>query len=325
MVDSKSTRITASTCAIGIVTYLGRFETYFQPLIRRLHFLFPDYEINIFINGHHDICEQVRYLNKVTAFLQPYSQVRYLTHLRHQPLARAWNCLMLMSSRDRVLMLNDDVFPELEFRHRLEGLENPPDFCAINRSFSHFLISKAIIRRVGWFDERFLGIGHEDGDYLCRMASLGLAPEIIKLHGLINYVAPATKASWAKISEVVHGKYARVNFEIFKQKWWHSNYGPVPRPGSVKISYGDEEWTVAPNTALEPMPNFYPLECLDRGEAVPNRRTVGMNIAAIMARLLSFLHYLLREGKRGLGTGLRSLLGRHWDFLMERIQLSRHR
>ena len=210
--NSKRTRITASTCTIGVVTYLGRFEKYFQPLIRRLHFLFPDYEINVFINGHHDNFLQSGYLRKATAFLQQYPNVRYLTNLSHRSLACGWNRLILMANRDRVLILNDDVFPEMEFRYNLERLENPPDIFTINESFSHFLITKDIVRRVGWFDERFLGIGHEDWDYICRMALQGITPQTVLVHGLINYVAPPTMASWAKISDVVHGKYSQRQF-----------------------------------------------------------------------------------------------------------------
>jgi hypothetical protein len=317
--NRKSARIKPSTCALGVVTYLGRFEKYFKPLIRRLHFLFPDYEINVFINGHHNICKQLQYLKKVTSFLQKYINVRYMTHVSHQSLARGWNWLILMSTRERVLILNDDVFPEMEFRYNLERLENPPDICSINRSFSHFLIAKEVVRRVGWFDERFLGIGHEDVDYICRVASKGITLETIPIRGLQNYVAPSTDAGWAKISDVVHGKYAAVNFEIFKQKWFHSDYGPVPQQGSFKILYGSEEWTVASNKTFEPMPNFYPLACLNQQEAINYRLAPKQNFFGTRARLLSFFHYLFREGRDYLKACLKKLLGRRWDFLRKKI------
>ena len=41
--------------SIGVVTYLGRFDTYFKPLLRRLNLIFPDYDIIVFLNGHHNL------------------------------------------------------------------------------------------------------------------------------------------------------------------------------------------------------------------------------------------------------------------------------
>ena len=315
LMNSKSARIMPSTCTLGVVTYLGRFEKFFQPLIRRLHFLFPDYEINVFINGHHNIFRQLQYLKNVTSFLQKYSNVRYMTHVSHQPLARGWNWLILMSTRERVLILNDDVFPEMEFRYHLERLENLPDIVTLNDSFSHFLIAKKIVRQVGWFDERFLGIGHEDWDYLCRMALRGITFATIPVKGLQNYVAPATDPGWAKISEIVHGKYAGVNFDMFQQKWFHSNYGSVPLEGSFKVPYLGGEWTVAPKKTLEPMPNYYPLDLIDEHESRRYRLPLKIIFWASMARLFSFFHYLFNEGRDSLKACLKKLLGRHWDFL----------
>ena len=160
--------------SIGIVTYLGRFESYFQPLVRKLHFLFPDYEKNVFINGHYDTVRQFQYLRDVTAFLGHYPDFRYVTNLHHQPLARGWNWLMLMSRCNQVLILNDDISFDLEFRHNLESLRLVDQVFMLNRSWGHFVIDKQVIRRVGWFDERFTGVGDEDIDYVLRLGMTAL-------------------------------------------------------------------------------------------------------------------------------------------------------
>ena len=157
-------------CSIGIVTYLGRFETYFKPLIRKIHFLFPDYDIIVFINGHYDTIKQIQYLKDVTYFLRKYPNIRYVTNLEHQPLARGWNWLVFMAKNQKILILNDDVSFNWEFRHNLERLPSVPDIFTLNGSWSHFVISKEIIRKVGWFDERFYGVGDEDIDYKFRLS-----------------------------------------------------------------------------------------------------------------------------------------------------------
>ena len=114
--------------SIGVVTYLGRFDTYFKPLLRRLNLIFPDYDILVFLNGHHNLEKQIGYLQEATTFLAQFPQVRYLTNVRHQPLTRAWNWLILMAACQHILLLNDDVTVNLEFRHNLERLGRCPMF-----------------------------------------------------------------------------------------------------------------------------------------------------------------------------------------------------
>ncbi len=190
----KGQGITPSTCAIGVITYLGRFDTYFKPLIKRLHFFFPDYEINVFLNGHYDAAKQIRYLRECTAFLKGYSQIRYLTNLEHQPIARGFNQLVLMSTRPWALILNDDVSFTSEFRYNLERSQPACDIVNLNGAWSHFLVHKRVMRSVGWFDERFRGMGFEDTDFVIRATLQGLNLENMEIHGLHNYMAPSTDA-----------------------------------------------------------------------------------------------------------------------------------
>jgi hypothetical protein len=298
-------------CSIGVVTYFGRFESYFKPLIKKLSFLFPDYDINVWINGHHDTVKQVKYLREVTAFLRNYCNIRYVTNLEHQPLARGWNWLILMSRCGHVLIFNDDVSVDWEFRHRLEHLHRAPKIFTLNNSWSHFVISKKIVRAVGWFDERFLGIGDEDGDYMCRLAMQGIPLGNIAIHGLHNFMAPQDDAGWAPLSGAIHGKYSRINREFLMKKWWRSDYGLVPKKGSFKVRYHEAEWDVALNTDLEGMPEYYPLECLQASEnGKPGRR---YSVATLLAQTCSWAHSLYWRLRLTAGGWLRRFFGLRWD------------
>lgn len=307
-------------CSIGIVTYLGRYESYFKPLIRKVHFLFPDYDINVFINGHYDAVKQIRYLKDVTIFLRRYPHIRYVTNLEHQPLARGWNWLFLMSKWDKVLILNDDVYFNLEFRHNLESLKHIPDVCTLNGSWSHFIISKDIILKVGWFDERFLGVGHEDYDYICRLAFAGIPLKDIKIHGLHNYVAPQREAGWANFSTLVHGKYAQYNWEFFMKKWFHSFYEPVPEKGSLKFLYHNTEWIIAPKNTLEAMPQYYLPECLHSSSRA-ERNGIPL-LSTCFSKSCSFLNSLYWRIRLALATWLRGLLGEKYDYLRRKLARS---
>lgn len=285
-------------CSIGVVTYLGRFEDYFKPLIAKLGRLFPDYDVNIYINGHHDITKQVQYLKEVTAFLGQYPGFRYVTNVEHQPLARGWNWLVLMSGCDRVLILNDDVSVDWEFRRHLERLDETAAIFTLNGSWSHFVIHKDLVRAVGWFDERFLGVGDEDSDYICRLAQQGLSLGNVAIHGLHNVVAPQDDAGWAQLSGAIHGKYSQINREFLMKKWWRSDYGPVPPEGLFKVRGEGYEWDAARNPEVAEAPEYYPRECLGASDhARPGGRSA---IAANLAKIRSLLDHCYRSSRRAL-------------------------
>jgi len=240
--------------SIGVVTYVARYEKYFIPLIKQLTSIFPDKEIICAINGHPDNSLQIEYLKNVTAFLKQFPNVKYITHEIHQPIARCWNWLALMSFSPAILILNDDIKVNLLFRKDFEKIftENQ-DFFVINSSWSHFLISKNIIKEIGWFEERLLGSGDEDGDYIARMAIKDREVTNKLCRGIINYVAEQKNAGWKNISGVGHGKYSDINKEFMIKKW-SPNY---LQEGKAVLMEGMET------------PLFYDFSCLDDKNIFP--------------------------------------------------------
>ncbi len=220
--------------SIGVVTYHARFDTYFKPLIKQLTLVFPDKEIVCIINGHPDRTLQINYLKKITAFLKSFPNVRYLTYDANQSLSKCWNQLIILSNTPQILILNDDTNVSELFRHELEQQIQNLDTFTLNNSWSHFVISKATVKKVGWFDERFLGVGQEDGDYAYRMAILQAEVGNFKCTGIRNFVAEQKNPSWSSISTTTGGtRYADVNREFFNQKW----QTPLNSPDITEFSY----------------------------------------------------------------------------------------
>ena len=306
-------KFTSYSCSIGIVTYLGRFEEYFKPLVRKLYFLFPDYDINIFINGHYDTVRQITYLRDVTCFLRHYPNICYVTNLEHQPLARGWNWLVMMAKCDRVLILNDDISFNYEVRRNLERLPSLFDVCTINGSWSHFVIDKEIIRQVGWFDERFSGVGDEDYDYIFRLALKDIPLKNIQLFGLHNFVAPMEEAGWANISGKIHGKYSQHNREFLRKKWLISEHNAASKGKILKINCCQEEWEIGINNKLEAMPEYYPRECLRNIYA--EKININICVLTTLAKACSFFSVIYWKIRRALSDFLRGLLGPRWDKL----------
>jgi predicted glycosyltransferase involved in capsule biosynthesis len=69
--------------------------------------------------------------------------------------------------------LNDDLQLNSEngvsfFDHLEAALDANPGTFKINGSFSHFIANRLELIDVGFFDERLLGLGEEDGDFYWR-------------------------------------------------------------------------------------------------------------------------------------------------------------
>ncbi len=249
--------------SIGVVTYVARFEEFLIPLIRQLTEVFPDKEIICILNGHPDKTLQIEYLKNITAFLSQFPNVRYLSYENHQPLAKCFNWLMMMSFAPRMLLLNDDISLNFLFRQDFEKalLENN-HFFIINQSWSHCLISKELIKQVGWFEERLLGSGHEDTDFQIRMERKGLPLVYKSCRGIINIVAPQKNAGWKEISEGTGTeKTANVNTDFFNKKYAveHDSKGNVTkitlRPGMEHLVFYD--LVILGDNPAYPEPSFH--------------------------------------------------------------------
>ena len=159
--------------SIVITTFDKRFESDLIPLVTSIKTLRPSVEIILTVNGpcrsHFD---QV-YRSKLMKFLANWDEVYPTLFPEFQSLAKMWNRGVLTASHERVLILNDDLKIPLDgemsfFDHFESALEVAPETFIINGSFSHFVVSKKEVMEVGFFDERLLGLGEEDGDFYWR-------------------------------------------------------------------------------------------------------------------------------------------------------------
>ncbi len=252
--------------SIGVVTYHARFETYFKPLVRQLVRIFPDKEIICVINGHPDRTLQITYLSKVVSFLKSFQNVRYLTYDTNQSLSKCWNQVIILSPTEKVLMLNDDTEVSDLFRNELETPIQNNEVFTLNRSWSHFVISKTIIKKVGWFEERFPSIGQEDGDYAYRMAMKNIELKNINCVGIRNFIAKQDNPGWVAISvNSSSNRYADVNREFFNTKGITPLNSPDVTSFTNSCKFNEAEAPFTPIPGME-TPVFYDFSVLDNSE-----------------------------------------------------------
>ena len=159
--------------SVVITTFDKRFEAFLVPLLAQIKEQRPNIEVIVVINGPARGAFDEAYRGNILSYLARFPKVFPTMFPSFQSLAKLWNRGALNASHDRALILNDDLELKSEngtcfFEHLEAAMANHPGTFKINGSFSHFILDKRELIEVGFFDERLLGLGEEDGDFYWR-------------------------------------------------------------------------------------------------------------------------------------------------------------
>jgi Glycosyltransferase like family 2 len=160
--------------SIVITTFDKRFSEFLVPLVKNIKLERPHLEIIVTVNGSCRADFNEHYRQELLGFLATQQNCFPTLFPNFQSLAKMWNRGILTATQERVLVLNDDL--HIPAGHGAAGffdqldvaLANTESTFKINGSFSHFVVNKQELIDVGFFDERLLGLGEEDGDFHWR-------------------------------------------------------------------------------------------------------------------------------------------------------------
>jgi hypothetical protein len=160
--------------AIVISTFQDRFFTYCLPLVQQIRSIS---KVPIFLVVNGKFVEEDK-ANEYSDFLREvcsYTRVFPICFNSLNGWASLLNAGIRHSDARNLLIMNDDILIDSalfndDMRFALAHVSNE-NLITINNSWSHFIITRQCIRDVGFFDERYLGIGEEDGDYFRRYSS----------------------------------------------------------------------------------------------------------------------------------------------------------
>lgn len=157
---------------IGITTFKRRLESV-EKMIDFIKTCDKDIIINLAINGEVDEDFDEDYRQGILTLCKKYNNIFPFFCQEFRSLAKLWNNLVIFSKTEFNLILNDDlIFNESQnFVEIVKQVinQNPNiGLFTINGSFSHFVITKKQLDDLGYFDERFLLHGEEDGDFVWR-------------------------------------------------------------------------------------------------------------------------------------------------------------
>lgn len=151
---------------IGITTFKERFESHFKILLNEI----KGFSAIIAVNASYKEGLCSKYCKNMLKILSEYDEVSPIFYQQMRGCSKMWNDLIIHSPTDHILICNDDI-RILNCKKLIDNCDNFSkncEFFTINNCWSHFVISKKFAIEIGWFDERFLGFGHEDGDMMWR-------------------------------------------------------------------------------------------------------------------------------------------------------------
>ena len=224
-----------ASCSIVIATFEKRFFEFTLPLIKSIRAATAT-PITIVINGNFKASrDEVKYRDFVIA-TQKHTNVSLVTFNTFRGWSSLLNAGILHSDSDFFIIFNDDIYLNpvgfvSEIAKVIDNLK-VEKLALINNSWSHFAISRECLAAIGFFDEHFLGIGQEDGDYAHRYKNhFGKDVPSVNLSRLVNFVDNSRDESIA----VTNGKYSLFNSVYLKVK--HSTANDSTSSGSLSSIY----------------------------------------------------------------------------------------
>lgn len=156
---------------VGIVTFKQRREL-IKDLIFKLRSFIPESaDIVLAINGNNDEEMTDEYRQEMLELVKQYKKIYPIFCPEFKSLSKLWNTIIIFSKTEYNLMLCDDVAFNNNKTYEIvkDHIEKTgQEFFKINNEFSHFVCTKSIIHKLGYFDERLCAFGEEDGDMVHR-------------------------------------------------------------------------------------------------------------------------------------------------------------
>jgi hypothetical protein len=157
--------------SIGITTFGKRFDQYFVPLLSKIRDYDNVTEVIVAVNGEHKKDFDEDYRHRILDFMSKKKGVYTIMFPGFRGLSKLWNTIIIHATHDNILVLNDDIMiTKRSFLDKIKKAlhHNEGKSFIINGSWSHFVVNREEIDKLGYFDERLLGIGEEDGDITWR-------------------------------------------------------------------------------------------------------------------------------------------------------------
>jgi len=226
------------TLSIGITTFKNRLDDVTKQ-IEQIRNIDKNIEIILAITNNYGNKMEEEYRKKILQVCIDNDKLYPLMFPKYTGLAKMWNNIVIHSSTSHIFILNDDLDitnPMLFNNLRIEIQQH--NAVRVNYTFGHFVVSKEAMHEVGYFDERLIAYGEEDGDFITRYEKFYKKPIInISQPGLTNRSKNKFNDSYDNTMDTHKdawgGNKPKVNVEIINlkksQNWENLNQYPYEK------------------------------------------------------------------------------------------------
>ena len=204
---------------IAITTFSKRYH-FLEDTLKKVREFNTESDVIICVNGEKDSNFNQEYREKVLNLCSLYDNVFPIFFVEIRGLSKMWNTCIINSPTEDILILNDDIRIHtgqiFSFTSSLINGDDYKGICKMRSTFSFFVVNKKLMNEVGYFDERLLGFGEEDGDMTHRLLCKGISVQDCFVEGLDNIVSDI------RHDEVMHNmcKYSKFNPSfMFRHKY----------------------------------------------------------------------------------------------------------
>jgi hypothetical protein len=237
----------AAKAALVITTFAERFESHALPTLRALHAAGVEREIFLVINGDQRGRYEATTRKQFLAQAVELGQINPITLGTGRGMAEMWNTGARLADSEKLIFLNEDLLISQEFALsaivRLEDELEKNHLVILNDSFGHFGLTMSALMEVGWFDERFLGFGEEDGDFVWRF--LEVYPEGISRISHPGLSNAFSTIGYESIESADRTKYSEFNYQMLRCKYEFLE-------GPAEGSFGQSAKLVSPGAQRYP-------------------------------------------------------------------------
>lgn len=175
--------------SIGITTFKKRKDLVKNQILNIRKYSGENFDINVIINADNKELVDNDYRKEMLNFLADLKNCYPIFLPEFKSVPKMWNTLITFSRTDYSLILGDDLIYETDIFGQILPIvkDRKSEFFTINYGFSHYVISKQKLYELGYFDERFLALGEEDGDMVHRhIERYGRPIDNILMNGILN-------------------------------------------------------------------------------------------------------------------------------------------
>lgn len=157
--------------SVCLVTFKERYEL-IKSLIPRIREVIPEnVDIILAVNGNFEESMPDSYRSDMLRLSIENKNVYPIFCPDFMSLSKLWNTLVLFSKTEYNFVMTDDLVISNPNVYKIVSEfaeQTKEEFFTINNGFSHFVATKSFLHQIGYFDERLLAYGEEDGDLVHR-------------------------------------------------------------------------------------------------------------------------------------------------------------